>query len=69
MRGDARILIVDDVPQNVRLLEAVLVSRGYDVISANDGIGALELVASAKPDLVLLDVMMPVGHNNLGSGS
>jgi adenylate cyclase len=59
MSGDATILVVDDVPQNVRLLEAVLVSQGYDVISANDGEGALELVASAKPDLVLLDVMMP----------
>jgi len=59
MSGDATILVVDDVPQNVRLLEAVLVSQGYDVISANDGDGALDLVASANPDLVLLDVMMP----------
>ena len=59
MSEDATILVVDDVPQNVRLLEAVLVSQGYDVVSANDGNGALELVASAKPDLVLLDVMMP----------
>lgn len=59
MSGSAKILVVDDVPQNVRLLEAVLVSQGYDVISANDGNGALDLVASANPDLVLLDVMMP----------
>ena len=44
MSGDATILVVDDVPQNVRLLEAVLVSQGYDVISANDGDGALDLV-------------------------
>jgi CheY-like chemotaxis protein len=43
----------------LRLLEAVLAPRGYDVISATDGDGALELVASAKPDLVLLDVVMP----------
>ena len=43
----------------MRLLEAVLVPRGYDVVSATDGRAALELVASAKPDLVLLDVMMP----------
>ena len=57
--GDARILVVDDVPENVRLLEAVLTSRGYDVISATDGRVALELAASAKPDLVLLDVLMP----------
>jgi adenylate cyclase len=59
MNGDARILVVDDVPQNVRLLEAVLVPRGYDVVTATAGDAALELVESAKPDLVLLDVMMP----------
>ena len=55
----ARILVVDDVPENVRLLEAVLDAHGYDVVSATDGHGALELALSAKPDLVLLDVMMP----------
>jgi adenylate cyclase len=59
MRGDAKILIVDDVPQNVRLLEAVLEPRGYAVVSATDGDRALALVESARPDLVLLDVMMP----------
>jgi adenylate cyclase len=59
MSADARILVVDDVPPNVRLLEAVLAPRGYEVISATDGARALELVASAKPDLVLLDVVMP----------
>jgi CheY-like chemotaxis protein/class 3 adenylate cyclase len=59
MSGDARILVVDDVPLNVRLLEAVLVPRGYDVVSATDGARALELVASAKPDLVMLDIVMP----------
>jgi adenylate cyclase len=61
MSGDdsATILVVDDVPENVRLLEAVLASRGYDVISATDGHAALELAESAKPDLVLLDVVMP----------
>jgi adenylate cyclase len=57
--GTARILVVDDVPENVRLLAAVLAPRGYDVIAANDGSAALELVKSAKPDLVLLDVLMP----------
>ena len=55
----ARILVVDDVPENVRLLEAVLEANGYDVVSASDGRGALELASSAAPDLVLLDVMMP----------
>jgi adenylate cyclase len=55
----AKILVVDDVPQNVRLLEAVLVPRGYEVFMANDGLSALELVESEQPDLILLDVMMP----------
>jgi DNA-binding response OmpR family regulator len=59
MSDDARILVVDDVPQNVRLLEAVLAPRGYEVVGATDGDRALGLVESSKPDLVLLDVMMP----------
>jgi adenylate cyclase len=54
-----KILVVDDVPQNVRLLEAVLVPHGYQVLTANDGIAALELVEAEGPDLILLDVMMP----------
>jgi len=57
--GGARILVVDDVPENVRLLEAVLDAHGYDVVSATSGHAALDLALSAKPDLVLLDVMMP----------
>jgi DNA-binding response OmpR family regulator len=57
--GRPKILVVDDVPENVRLLEAVLVPRGYDVVTANDGAAALALVEREKPDLVLLDVMMP----------
>jgi adenylate cyclase len=57
--GGATILVVDDVRENVRLLEAVLSPRGYGVVSATDGRAALELVESASPDLVLLDVVMP----------
>ena len=57
--GKPRILVVDDVPENVRLLEAVLAPHGYDVVTATDGRGAIELAASADPDLVLLDVLMP----------
>jgi adenylate cyclase len=59
MSGGAKILVVDDVAENVRLLEAVFTSRGYDVVSAADGRVALELAASANPDVVLLDVVMP----------
>jgi adenylate cyclase len=54
-----KILVVDDVPENVRLLAAVLEAQGYEVVSATDGASALELAMSAGPDLVLLDVMMP----------
>jgi class 3 adenylate cyclase/CheY-like chemotaxis protein len=53
-----RILVVDDVPANVRLLEAILVPSGFAVSSASSGPEALELVAAELPDLVLLDVQM-----------
>jgi len=53
------ILVVDDIPENVRLLEAVLVPRGYEVIPASSGEQALKLMEEHDPDLVLLDVMMP----------
>jgi signal transduction histidine kinase len=54
-----KILVVDDVPQNVRLLEAVLTSNGYHVKAAASGEEALESVAAELPDLVLLDIQMP----------
>ncbi len=54
-----RILVVDDVPANVKLLEARLSAEYYDVIVAGDGPGALRRVAEDAPDLVLLDIMMP----------
>lgn len=53
------ILVVDDVERNVRLLEAVLVSHGYEVVAAGSGSEALERVGSAAPDLILLDIQMP----------
>ena len=55
----AKILVVDDIPENVRLLEAVLLPQGYDVVTAPDGATALEVVESEQPDLVLLDIFMP----------
>jgi len=54
-----KVLVVDDVPQNVRLLEAVLTSNGFAVISASSGPEALERVVADHPDLVLLDIQMP----------
>jgi class 3 adenylate cyclase len=58
-RSKAHILVVDDVPANVELLEALLITDGYDVTTAADGHEALDFVAEDEPDLVLLDVMMP----------
>ena len=55
----ARILVVDDIDSNVRLLEAKLSSEYYEVLTASDGPTALAIAASELPDIVLLDVMMP----------
>lgn len=54
-----RILIVDDEPRYLRLLEANLRTDGYDVISALDGSQALDAFSSQPVDLILLDIMMP----------
>jgi len=53
------ILVVDDEPRNVRLMESILKSAGYPVLSAHDGQEAMDLIARKNPDAVLLDVMMP----------
>ena len=55
----ARILVVDDLLPNVKLLEAKLTSEYFDVLTANDGPSALEIIEAQPPDIVLLDVMMP----------
>ncbi|MFO1080345.1 MAG: response regulator [Reyranellaceae bacterium] len=59
MRNPARILVVDDVADNVEILRMRLGSLGYDVITAEDGEQGLERVHADLPDLVLLDIMMP----------
>lgn len=55
----ARVLVVDDILPNVKLLEAKLTSEYYEVITATNGQDALDKIESDSPDLVLLDVMMP----------
>jgi adenylate cyclase len=55
----ARILVVDDTPANVKLLTDLLTIKGYEVVSAPNGEEALKRVATDRPDLVLLDIMMP----------
>ena len=57
--GPTKILAVDDVPQNLRLLEAILAPQGYTVMPASSGAEALEKVVTERPDLILLDVLMP----------
>src|SRR5260370_17191722 len=59
MREPPLILVVDDVPDNVEILQLRLESQGYEVIAAGDGEAALALVRDQLPDLVLLDIMMP----------
>ncbi|PCJ71556.1 MAG: PleD family two-component system response regulator [Rhodobiaceae bacterium] len=55
----ARVLIVDDIPANLKLLEAKLSAEYFEVIQASDGLEAIELAQREQPDIVLLDVMMP----------
>ena len=59
MTAPATILVVDDTPQNVKLLADLLSAKGYAVLTASNGAEALAKVRSVKPDLVLLDVVMP----------
>ena len=59
MADDETVLVVDDLPQNIRLLEAILAPRGYRVASANSGREALVRLAAEPVDLVLLDILMP----------
>ncbi|HEY7043371.1 MAG TPA: response regulator [Nocardioidaceae bacterium] len=53
------VLVVDDQPQNIRLLDAVLSPRGYRVVTASSGEEALTVLSQTRPDLVLLDIVMP----------
>jgi two-component system cell cycle response regulator len=55
----ARVLVVDDVELNVKLLEAKLANEYFEVLSAGNGPRALELAEAELPDIILLDVMMP----------
>ena len=55
----ARILVVDDIPANLKLLEARLLAEYFDVLTAEDGFKALEICDNTHVDVILLDVMMP----------
>ena len=55
----ARVLVVDDILANVRLLEAKLTAEYFEVVTAMNGVDALESVQRTRPDIILLDVEMP----------
>ncbi len=53
------ILIVDDIPKNLQLLSSILSAEGYQIAFASNGLQALSVLETTKPDLILLDIMMP----------
>ena len=55
----ARILVVDDIPANVKLLEARLMAEYFDVLTASNGRDALDICDRTQVDVILLDIMMP----------
>ena len=59
VRTPPRILIVDDTPANVEILQMRLAAHGYEILTAGDGEEALEIIGDQRPDLILLDIMMP----------
>jgi signal transduction histidine kinase len=60
MKSPDRLLIVDDVPDNLFLVRTILEDEGYEIITSSNGHDALKIIESEPPDLVLLDVMMPL---------
>ena len=59
LRETAKILVVDDEPRNVKILQIQLKARGYTVYTAADGLEALDVVEKEMPDIILLDINMP----------
>jgi len=60
----ASVLVVDDNDDNVRIMSTILLARGFEVRIARDGKSALQSVEQQRPDLILLDIMMP-GMNGM----
>ena len=55
----ARILVVDDEPDIVRVVTRIMQARGHEVRTAEDGFEALDLVAAERPDVIILDLNLP----------
>jgi len=56
----ARILIIDDDPILIKLTAKILINQGFEVMTASEAPDGLEVAMKQKPDLILLDVMMPI---------
>ena len=56
----SKIMVIDDDMQSLELMEAILIPKGHEVIITNDPLQAVALIIVNKPDLILLDVMMPM---------
>ena len=59
MEGKRKILVVDDMEENIALLNRILTESGFQVLAACNGEEAINIVRSERPDMVLLDIMMP----------
>jgi len=55
-----KILLVEDEPDIIRLVKFTLEQRNFEVVATSNGLAAIEIASTEKPDLILLDVMMPV---------
>jgi len=58
--AEAKVLVVDDEDDVVQFIQNVLTTEGFDVVTAYDGLGAIDVAIAEKPDVIILDIMMPV---------
>ncbi|MFC2070466.1 response regulator transcription factor [Chloroflexota bacterium] len=59
MQNKPKVLVIDDEDRNLRLIEAMLIPEGYDVVFAHNGKEGLEKIKEACPNVILLDIIMP----------
>ena len=55
-----RVLVIEDTEDNRQIIRDLLTNAGYEIVEANDGAAGVEMAASAKPDLILMDIQLPV---------
>ena len=58
--AEAKVLVVDDEDDVVQFIQNVLTTEGFEVVTAYDGLGAIDAAVAEKPDVIILDIMMPV---------